>query len=593
MAVDAVVLQIVRGALTAMLKEMEMGIERTAMSPVIREKADYFVGIYDLKGRIISAHIGMSGPRMADPILEHFPLEDMQPGDVYWYNDPHRSHGAIQHAGDMCFVSPVFVDGEVLAFSIAFGHFWDIGGSVPGSLSPHSTEIFHEGTLVPPIRIVQAGTLNRDAYAVILNNSRYPEALEGDTRALMAACHLAESRIIELASRYGRATLVDAFEEIVERSIEAYRAFAREIISEGEYHFFDYLDQDPVDGESRRIDVRITHRDGKIICDLSGSGPQASGPVNFIATPGAVGLMAGRLFCYLNPDLSLNEGAMHIFDEVRGKPGTITRPNFPAATGLRSHTAIRLIGCILGALGQATGGQAPAGTPVYVIYNLRTAAATAEYFSEGVGSGQGARPSADGINAIYQRDQKNYPIEYEEAKFPMLIEHYAIRADSAGAGYNRGGAGVVRDIRLLTDCTLATRMDNARFPPFGANQGSAGAPGRMLLNPGTEGETELHPVDEGIALKAGDLLRVETCGGGGWGDPFNREPERVQTDVREGYLSVTRAEADYGVVFKAGGLEIDDHATANLRSVRRSEPALFDRGPEARQWLQALGIAAE
>src|SRR5689334_17886963 len=155
--VDPVVLQIIRGALTATLKEMEMLIERTAMSPVIREKADHFVGIYDRTGRIVDAHIGMSGARMVDPVLEHFPPETMEPGDVYWFNDPHRSHGAIQHNGDMCFVSPVFIGGELTAFAIAFGHFFDIGGTVPGSLSPLATEIFHEGTLVPPIRIMHAG----------------------------------------------------------------------------------------------------------------------------------------------------------------------------------------------------------------------------------------------------------------------------------------------------------------------------------------------------------------------------------------------------------------------------------------------------
>jgi N-methylhydantoinase B len=593
MAVDAVILPIVRGALTATLREMELVIERTAMSPVIREKADHFVGIYDPEGRIVDAHISMSGARMVDPVLEHFPVESMEPGDLFWYNDPHRSHGAIQHSGDMCFVSPVFVDGELLAFAIAFGHFLDIGGTVPGSLSPHATEIFHEGTLVPPIRIIHAGTLNRDAYAVILNNSRFPEILEGDTRALMAACRLAEARVLELAGRYSCKTVAAAFNEIVDRSVAAFKRFARELIPEGEYSFSDYLDQDPVGGGSIRIDVRIVNRNGKILCDLSGSGPQAHGPVNFIATPGAVNIMAGRLFCYLNPELSLNEGALHIFDEVRAKPGTITQPNFPAATGLRSHTAIRLIGCILGALGEATGGRAPAGTPVYVIYSLRTTGESVAYFSEGVASGQGGRPTADGINAIYQREQKNYPIEYGEGEFPMRVERYCVRIDSGGPGYHRGGVGVVRDLKLLTDSVMATRMDNVRFPPFGANKGLAGAPGRMLLNPGTPEEREIKPVDEGIILKAGDVLRVETCGGGGWGDPFTREPERVQRDVREGYVSFQEAKAAYGVVLKPDTLEIDHKATSNMRAAPRSQRPFVDRGPGARQWLESMGVSAD
>lgn len=590
MSVDAVVLEIVRGALTSTVKEMEMVIERTAMSPVIREKADHFVGVYDRHGNMVEALVGLSGARIVDPILERFATESMEPGDVYWYNDPHKSKGAIQHSGDMCFVAPVFLDGQLSAFAVAFGHFWDIGGTVPGSLSPHATEIFHEGTLVPPIRIVHAGDLNRAAYDVILNNSRYPDTLEGDTRALMAACRLGDSRLAELAARYGRDALVGILDEMVERSIEAYRRYVREVVPEGEYHFYDYLDQDPVDGESRRVDVKIIRENDRIICDLTGSGPQALGPVNFIASPGAVNLMAGRFLAYINPDLRLDEGALHIFDEVRTKPGTITQPNFPAAVGLRSHTAIRLIGCILGAMGQATGGRAPAGTPVYVIYSLRTTGenGNGEYFSEGIGSGQGARPTADGLNAIYQRDQKNYPVEFEEGEFPLLVEQYSIRADSAGPGYNRGGCGVVRDCRVLVDCLMATRIDNARFPPFGANGGSAGSAGRMVLNPGTADEVVVNPVGESIAVKAGDVLRVETCGGGGWGDPFTREPERVQRDVREGFVSVAEAAAQYGVAMNPASLAIDDGATARLRSAQREDRPFFGRGAVAERWLASV-----
>ena len=315
MSGDPITLEIVGGAGSSIIREMEGLIERTAMSPVIKEKMDYFVGIYDLKGQIVDAFLSTSGPRIVDPVLRAYPIEEMQPGDLYWYNDPHLSQGAIQHTGDMCFLSPVFHENRVTSFAVSFGHFWDIGGTVSGSLSPHATEIFHEGIIVPPIRIVKAGELNREAYAVILNNSRFPEMLEGDTRALMASCRLAEERLQELMDRYGQDTVLTAFDEIIERSIAAYRAYVREVIPDnGEYHFFDYVDADPVTGEPIRVDVKIYYEGEKLIADLTDSGPQAKGPVNFITSPGAFNLILARHLCYMNPELPLNEGAVRILD---------------------------------------------------------------------------------------------------------------------------------------------------------------------------------------------------------------------------------------------------------------------------------------
>ena len=588
-SVDPITLEIVRGAVSSIIRQMEALIERTAMSPVIKEKMDYFVGVYDLEGRVVDGFLSTSGPRIVDPVLRDYPMEDMQPGDLYWYNDPHRSKGAIQHTGDMCFTSPVFHEEKLVAFAVSYGHFWDIAGSVAGSLSPHATEIFHEGMLVPPIRIMRSGEINREAYAVILNNSRFPEMLEGDTRALMAACRLAEDRLAELMDRYGQRTILEAFDQIVQRSIDAYREFAREVIPEGEHHFFDYVDRDPVDDQPRLVDVKLLHQDGRLVADLTDSGPQAKGPVNFITSPGAFNLILARHLSYMKPGLPLNEGAVAFLDEVRTEPGTITYPNFPAPVGLRSHTVIRLMDIMGGLLAQANGGQGPAASPVYVIYNLRAVKEDGRYlyFSEGIGSGQGARPTGDGLNVIYFRDQRNYPIEFEEGEFPLRIEQYAIRPDSGGPGFYRGGCGVVRDVRVLVDCTMSTRMDNVRFPCFGLNGGRAGQPGRFVLNPGTPDEREVSPAGEGIQVRTGDLLRAETGGGGGWGHPFDRDPQDVARDVLEGFVSRQSAEVDYGVVL-SDNIGIDSEATEALRSSTRPEILAVDRGPHAAEWLAQL-----
>ena len=592
MPVDPITLEIVRGAISSIIRQMEASIERTAMSPVIKEKMDYFVGVYDLGGRVVDGFLSTSGPRIVDPVLSVYPREDMEPGDLYWYNDPHRSKGAIQHTGDMCFTSPVFHEGRLVAFAVSYGHFWDIGGSVAGSLSPHASEIFHEGMLVPPIRIMRAGEMNREAYAVILNNSRFPEMLEGDTRALMAACRLAEDRLSELMDRYTQHTVLAAFDEIVQRSIDAYRTYAREVIPEGEHHFFDYVDADPVDGDPRRVDVKVLHHDGELIADLTGSGPQAKGPVNFITSPGAFNLILARHLSYMNPGLPLNEGAVAFLDDVRTKPGTITYPNFPAPVGLRSHTVIRLMDIMGGILAQTNDGRGPAASPVYVIYNLRSVDEDGKYlyFSEGIGSGQGARPTGDGINVIYFRDQRNYPIEFEEGEFPLRIEQYAIRPDSGGPGLFRGGCGVVRDVRMLVDCTLSTRMDNVRFPCFGLNGGRAGEPGRFVLNPGRPDEREVPAAGEGIQVRAGDLLRAETGGGGGWGHPFDRDAGDVAEDVLQGFVSGGAAETAYGVVLTRD-MTVDSAATEELRSRSRPRIPSVDRGPHAAEWLRKLGVS--
>lgn len=594
MSVDPITLEIVRGAVSSIILQMEGLVERTAMSPVIKEKMDYFVGIYDLKGRIVDAFLSTSGPKIVDPVIRVYPIEDMEPGDLYWYNDPHLSKGAIQHTGDMCFLSPVFHEEKPVGFAVSFGHFWDIGGSVAGSLSPKSSEIFHEGILVPPIRIMRKGELNREAYAVILNNSRFPEMLEGDTRALMAACRLAEDRLQELMDRYGQSQVLEAFDQIIERSIAEYRKFAREVIPEGEHHFFDYVDADPVDGEPRRVDVKFIHDGDRLVADLTGSGPQATGPVNFITSPGAFNLIMARHLSYMNPELPLNEGAVDFLDEVRTKPGTITYPNFPAPVGLRSHTVIRLMGCLGGIIAQSNGGRAPASSPVYVIYNLRTIGDGGKYlyFSEGIGSGQGARPHADGLNGIYFRDQRNYPVEFEEGEFPLRIERYAIRPDSAGPGYFRGGCGIIREVRIMVDCTLSTRMDNVRFPCFGIDGGMSGWPGRFTLNPGAPDEKDIPPASEGISVKSGDILRIETGGGGGWGDPFTRNPEDVQRDVLEGYVTQSAALSEYGVALSDNGREIDQSDTEVARNQSRPPRPDVDRGPHGQEWLNRLGVSS-
>ena len=274
--VDPITLEIVRGSLASAIRDMELLMERCAMSPFIKEKKDFFVGIFDTRGRIVACHISSSGPGMLDAILRAYPLETMRPGDAYWFNDPYISDGAVQHHQDMVFVVPVFHDGRVVAFSATFGHYQDIGGLRAGSISPHATEIYHEGVLVPPVRIMREGQLNEEAYRIFLRNSRLPDLVEGDTRAMMASCRLAELRLAELFTRYGAATVLAAFDQGIEQTGARARELLLELVPQGEWTFHDFLDSDGgPEARPYRVELTLGRRGDHVRLDGSRSDDQA------------------------------------------------------------------------------------------------------------------------------------------------------------------------------------------------------------------------------------------------------------------------------------------------------------------------------
>ncbi len=576
---DTIFLDILKGAFRAMVNEMALLIERTSMSPIIREKQDYAVGLFDTQGRMILAEMLMQGPGMIDCILERYPLETMRPGDVYCFNDPYISRGAIGHVPDLTFCVPVYEEGEIQAFVALFGHFWDVGGLSAGGLSPQSTEIFHEGFLIPPIRLYRKGELVQEAFDLLLRNTRFPRFLEGDMHACISACRLGERRAQEMFARFGVKRVLTGFEHLLEQGRIGGRRLLDELLPDGVFHGEDRVDGDGFTDGPFRVRLRLEKRAGRIVIDLDGTDPQARGPINFLLHPGILRvIILGRYLQAYDPSLVLNDGLNAAIDEVRIPPGSLLAPRFPAGVALRALSRILVTNALLQAFDGATGGQAPAASCNYGIVTLRAWDAERDqliFCFEGFGVGQGARPWADGIDSVYLIGQKNNPIEWLESEYPFRVERYAIAPDSGGPGKFRGGVGIGRDIRVGCEAvTLCTMMVNAVQPAFGVRGGRPGRLGRIVLNPGTPGERSLPTLADNLVLHRGDLVRITSAGGGGWGDPTEREPERVLWDVKKGYVSLAGAREDYGVDIDAATLTLDAGATARTRARRRASPHL-------------------
>jgi N-methylhydantoinase B len=577
--VDPVTLQIVRGGLRAIQSEMEAVIERTAMSPFIREKKDFYAALFDAAGRLI---VGSNLPVFGDvvgPVAEHYPLESMRPGDIYWFNDCYASKGAVSHSPDQVFLAPVFADGKLAAFAQSWAHFNDIGGMRPGSLSPDCVDIFQEGIIVPPVRVVREGVVADELLRVFYRNSRFPEMVKGDTRASMAAIRLGERRLAELFARFGCTDTLAAFERLIEETERELRAKLKALVPEGQHAFTDTIDSDGQGHGPIKLRYRLDVVGDRITLDTGGSDDQVPGPVNFLMSPPVPAMIFGSYLLGEGSECLLNAGAERVVDELIVRPGSILQPNWPAPLGMRGVTMMRNMATCLGLLNVATRGGVMAAHSAYVIWYLRGRDANGELFllSDGLGVGYGARPTADGNDAVYLVAQENFPSEFLDSVFPVRVTRYSINPDTGGPGRWRGGCGLVRELEVLApEAMVSMRIDSVEHPPWGVAGGHAAGTGRCVVNPGRPDERVLRPLSDGNIVRRGEVVRVETGGGGGWGHPFDREPQRVLADVRGGFVGRESAEEHYGVVLSAEGAAIDEVATEKRRS-RRPQTKLFHR----------------
>ena len=574
---DPVTLEIVRGAIRAAQAEMEALIERTAISAFIREKKDFYTAIFDANGVMA---IGSNVPVFADmtsPVFALFPKETMKPGDLYWYNDCYGSRGAVSHSNDQVLIAPVFHDGRRCAFVMGWAHFADIGGIRPGSISPDATDIYQEGIIIPPTKLVDAGVTNEATLAIFHRNSRFPDQSRGDLRALVGSVELGVKRIGEIVARFSADVIDDALAQLLERTRKLVRSKLAETFPYGTHSFTDAIDGDGHGSGPVKIRFSLTREqapDGedRFILDATATDDQTVGPVNFLMNPGVPGMALGLYYLGGDPGQVCNAGGPQALDEVRLREGSLLWPRFPASLGMRGLTMMRVLATLNGLINAANGG-APASHSAYVISIMRgtyrTDAGTLDRFllADGLGVGYGARPQADGIDAVYFVAQENYPIEFLEVGYPVRLRAYGVVEDSGGAGRQRGGCGVVREYEILAEeAVMAVRIDCVTNPPWGIAGGMSGGPGRAVLNPGTPQERVLAPLSDGNTLRRGDILRIETGGGGGYGHPHDRAPDAVLQDVLGGFVSRDAAERLYGVA--VDDFAVNEARTALLRATR-------------------------
>ena len=569
---DPFTLELFKNALFSIADEMAVTICRTTYSGVLRDNMDFSTGFTDANGKLVAQgltiplHLG-SIPTALDSVLDHF-KGDMQPGDVFIMNDPYEGG---THLPDVFIFKPIFVEGEQLAIAATISHQADIGGRVPGSNASDSTEIFQEGLRIPPIKLYAGGKLNETMWRLIEKNVRIPIQVLGDMRAQLSACTVAENQFLELVDRFGLETTQFYMGEVIDHAERLTRAAIRKL-PDGEFAFEDWIDDDGIDRDRPiRLHCTITKHDDAIRVDWAGSSDQVKGAINCTLSFTKAVSYAG-IRSVLDFDIPCNEGLFRAID-VTAPPGTVTNMVLPAACAARGLTGFRMGDCVFGALAMMlkdeVGAASDGGNTGVSIGGYDKSRRPFIFVDFACGS-WGGRPWGDGVqgNSNMFANMASQSVELIESQNPIEILRYELIPDRAGAGKYRGGVPYRRDYLFTEEeAVLQVRSDRRRFRPYGLYGGRHGQPSRNVLNP--DKEARLLDSKLTMILRRGDVFRHELPGGGGWGDPLDRNPASVLNDVRNEYISVEGANRDYGVVIDSWTWTVDLSATRNLRESRR------------------------
>jgi N-methylhydantoinase B len=576
---DPVTVEIVRNGVIAVTGEMKTNLMRTAYNMIIYEALDFTVGLFTPQGETVSIGIGlpMFIRGMAETVkakIRHFGLDNMRPGDIYVTNDSYITGSHLNH---VTLTLPIFRRGDLVGFSCCMAHWIDIGGQLGGM----TTDIFSEGLQIPILKYQDRGKVNEDLVALIRHNVRLPSRAAGDLRAQVTAVKTGERGFLELIDRYGLEPVQSAIAAIMDRSEAAARARTRSI-PDGVYEAESFMDDDGISvGKPIPIRVRVTVKGDEMTVDLTEVARQVRGFYNSGITTGyACAQVAYK--CLTSPtDYPINDGSFRSLTVIV-PPGRVVSATRPAPMRLWMTFPMTIVDTVFKALAPAIPDRVIAGhhADLLIAQFHGINPKTSEFFIGNfgpLGGGWGAKRSEDGVSgtvAINDGDTHNSPNEQVEAKFPIVVERYALVPGSGGAGRHRGGLGVERVVRARSHVTVNTQIDRAHCRPWGLDGAGDGRGNSVALRIDGAWKTDFPNAKVLVAqVKAGDAFRLRSGGGGGYGSPLARPVEDVRNDVRQGYVCVEDAAALYGVVIDPATFAVDEEATRRLRSERTTSAA--------------------
>jgi N-methylhydantoinase B len=557
---DPIGFEVVKNGLVALADELAITIVRTAHSQVVRDSLDFSTAICDREGRVVAQGCGIplhlgAIPDAMDTLLRKFG-DDINPDDVFILNDP--DEGGM-HLPDIFVIRPVFAGARRIGFAACVAHYPEIGGRMPGGNAVDSTEIFQEGLQIPLLKLYDRGVRDETLVAILLRNVRIPDVVLGDLEAQLAACHVGEAGLLELAERYGADGLQAFMEQLLDYTEARIRAEI-ERMPDGEYTFADHIDDDGFGSGPIRVQVRLAICGDQLTADFSGTSPQVRSALNATMSF-ARATVYTAVKCVVSDDIPSNAGFYRPII-VSVPPGTILNPLRPAPRAARGLTGFRACDAVLGALAQALPGQVPAageGGASMIAISGKRLDRSPFIFVDFVTGGWGARPFADGIdgNSPIAANLSNVPVEEIEAHQPLTVERYGFLPDTGGAGAYRGALSVVREYRFLEEeADLQLRSDRRQHLPYGVAGGDCGTPSANVLNPGRP-EEQVLPTNVTTTIRHGDVFRHVTAGGGGYGVPSARSAERVRDDVVDGKISAEYAVDVYRVEVDSQGNTVE------------------------------------
>ncbi|MEM7741101.1 MAG: hydantoinase B/oxoprolinase family protein [Pseudomonadota bacterium] len=576
--IDPVTLDIVENALRNARVEMDATLFRTALSPGIREQGDAFPLIANRDGKMIVGQFGS----FIDGFLQNYE-GDIEDGDVILLNDPYSCEGAISHANDQLVITPVFREGHLIAWAAMFGHMTDVGGKVPGSLPNDARSIFEEGLRMPPVKLYRKGELQQDILNIAVHHSRMPEWYRADLHAIVAACRVGALRVNEICDRFGESTVHESMSMLLDRNHRAMKHLITTMIGEDKVSFEDYVCDDGKGSGPFKIKCTMWREGEKVILDFDGTDPQSQYSINFYLNENMFKMFFGiYMIMVFDPQVLFNDGFYDLV-EVRIPDGSLLKPKFPAALSCRTHALGRIFDVLGALLGQKTpeflNAAGFSSSPHLMFSGFDEKGEWFQLFQIGFGGIPG-RPLGDGPDGhSLWPGFTNVPNEFLERYFPMIIEKYESAPDSGGAGLHRGGNGIHMIYRFTHAGDISIHDDRWFVPPWGVNGGKPAARSWKRLERADGSVEVLGAKVDNIAVGAGDLLHYVTWGGGGWGDPLERDPGLVAHEARCGLVTLAGAR-NYGVVLDTE-YTVDQNATDTLRDEMRNErgdTSLFDFG---------------